>query len=91
MADHAWFEAQLCIVADIRETENFAAHRPRREGGGVARDEGLARRRGFAAVGRQVGVRRHEIEQSDRRAERIGADLRDHRIRTLTDIDRALE
>ena len=35
--------------------------------------------------------RRDEIEQRDRRAERVGADLRDDGVRALADVDGALE
>ena len=90
--DHrAGLETQLRVLADVRETQEFAPHRARRESSGVARNEGLARGGGLAAVWRQVGVRRHEIDLADRRAKRVGANLRDDRIRALTDIDRALE
>src|SRR5580704_5001712 len=71
--------------------QNVAPHCARREGSSVAGDEGLARGGGFAAVGRQVGVRRHEIDLANRRAKRVSANLRDHRVRALTDIDSALE
>ena len=40
--------------------------------GRLAGDEGLARGRGLAAVGREVGVGRDEVEAVERRAERVG-------------------
>ena len=84
-------ETELRVLADIGETQELAPHRARREGGRVARHEGLARGGGLAAVRRDVGVRGHEIDLVDRRAKRVGANLRDDRVRALTDIDRALE
>ena len=58
--------------------------------GGLAGDEGLARGRGLAAVGRQVGVGGQEVEPVERHAQRVGGDLRDDGVGALADIDRAL-
>ena len=56
----------------------------------LAGDEGLARGRGLAAIGRQIGIGGDQIDQCQRQADGIGGDLGDDRVRALPDIDRAL-
>ena len=58
--------------------------------GGFAGHECLPRGRSLAAIGCQGRVGSDQFELFDRRAQRIGADLGDHGIRSLTDIGRAL-
>ena len=90
--DHrAGREANPRLLAHVRQSQDRGAHRPRGQDRRVAGDEGLARGGGLAAIGRHVGVRRDEVEQRDRRAERVGADLRDDGVGALPDVDRALE
>ena len=53
----------------------------------LATDEGLARGRRLAAIRRDVGIGREQIELRDGGTEGISAKLRDHRVGTLADID----
>ena len=90
--DHrAGGEADPRLLAHVRQSQDRGAHRSRGQDRRVAGDEGLARGGGLAAIGRHVGVRRDEVQQRDRRAERFGANLRDDGVGALPDVDRALE
>ena len=58
-------------------------------GHGTAGDVGDATRRRSPVVGRTIGVRTGDRDALERHLERLGADLRQHGVRTLPDVDGA--
>ena len=63
------------ILAGIGKSQDLAPEASPRQGRGLARDEGLARGRGLAAIGREVGIGGDEIETGERRPQRVGGRL----------------
>ena len=76
--------------AGIGMAQDLRPQRRARRLRGPAGHEGLPRGRAFAGIRGQRGIRPDQRDRRDRQAQRIGADLRDHGVRALADIGRAL-
>ena len=74
------------VGAGVGEAEDLGAQILAGELGGAAGDEGLARRRGLAAIEGEVGVGRGLADGLDRHAQRIRQDLRHDGGGALADI-----
>ena len=82
-------ERQRGVRPGIGQAQDLLAQVAAGALGRLAGDEGLARGRGLAGIGGEVGVARDQRELRRRQAQRIGRDLGHDGVGALADIDRA--